>query len=137
MLFLDISTKENVMSRKRFYYYEFSDGYAKWLTNEEAHDYAGENSVEIVRDGYVRNVKSIKRVRDGFQSGFQHQLGKHIGGRREYDRELKKAGLVEVGNEKVNTPDKSVKYWTDDVCKDVKKETGVTDSTLKALQDTE
>jgi len=125
------------MGRKRYYFYEFSDGSKELLTPGEAKLHADTKGLRITKDGYESNKRSVRRTADGFQPGFQHQLGKYIGGKREYERELNRQGFVEVGNEKVQATERKTKYFTDEVLRDIKKEADVSDSTLDSLKESE
>lgn len=90
--------------RKRWVTYEFSDGSIKSfpLGSDEAHDYARLHDLQIRVDGarkYREANRTKRRRKDGFQPGWQPQLGREVNSRREYDQILKEEGLIEVGNE--------------------------------------
>lgn len=81
----------------RYYGFKFSNDEFEYLTVSEAIEYCKKNNVTIKHDPTKARV--VKKIRDGFQSGFQHSLGMNITCQGEYKRELKRRGLVELGND--------------------------------------
>lgn len=45
----------------------------------------------------IANSKAKRRVKDGFEPGWQENIQAYAGGRREYDQLLKEKGLQEIG----------------------------------------
>lgn len=45
----------------------------------------------------ISNSKNKKRVKDGFEPGWQENIQAYVGGRREYNQLLKEKGLQEIG----------------------------------------
>lgn len=71
---------------------------------EQAFDWAKNNpqDYDFIKnrvDQIIENFKGRRRVRDGFQAGFQENINEYAGGRREYDKLLKEKGLVEIGKD--------------------------------------
>lgn len=65
-------------------------------------------------------IKSNKVVEDGFQPGYQRNIGKHCATYSEYKAHLKNMGLIEIGHEELpQGEDYQTQYWTDDILKKV------------------
>lgn len=56
----------------------------------------------------MRNMKTKRMKKDGFEAGWQENIQEHVGGRREYDRRLRELGLVEIGYDYVPQESKGV-----------------------------
>lgn len=99
----------------RMYFYEFSNGYSKWMTPVEAYKYSNENDVSIDQDGFDKDQKSfIRSTKDGFQSGWHPSLGMHIRGKKHFNQVLKEKGLIEMGKEKVTPQERKKKNYIDE-----------------------
>lgn len=85
--------------RERYYSFKKSNGQVEILTIKDA---IQKNDPEIMaRVNEIRmNTANVKRIRDGFQSGWQENIQAYCGDRAQYDRALKDRGLVELGSEK-------------------------------------
>lgn len=62
------------------------------LSNEETKDQAIDK-IKSMREA----SKNKRMIKDGFQAGWQENLGMYVGGKKEYDKILKEKGLVEIG----------------------------------------
>jgi hypothetical protein len=84
----------------KFYSFKTSDGKIEILTYQQAsklNDPLIKKRMEEIKD----NTSNVKRVRDGFQSGWQENIGENCGDRKQYDNALKARGLVEIGKDYV------------------------------------
>ena len=89
--------------RKRYFFYEFGNGYSTYLTAEEADEYAKKNKTKIIRDDCEREKNSFFRmVKDGFKSGWNPALGLYVRGKKHFGEILREKGLTEIGKEKVS-----------------------------------
>lgn len=88
------------MARNTYFKFEFSNGQLEFLTPDEAREYCGKNNCSIVYNGVRNHMETKRRLRDGFQAGYQPQLGQYVGGPREYAQILKDKGYIELGNDK-------------------------------------
>lgn len=79
--------------------------------------------------GYPKMVAMGSRlsVKDGFQPGYQRNIGKHCATYSEYKAHLKNMGLIEIGYEDLdfNQEDKNINYWDEDLVKKIVKQYGV------------
>ena len=124
------------MGATRYYRFDFSNGELKFMTPQEAVDYAHLKDIDIIMDGHYKFINAPRRsVRDGFQAGYNPALGKHVGGPREHARELKKAGLVEMGKEKPAAEgSKKTSYFTEDLGRDLA-DAGMSDREIATMED--
>lgn len=86
--------------RERYYSFKTSDGKVEVLTFSQA----SKLDDPIIKQRLLEireNVTNVKRVRDGFQSGWQENIQAYCGDRKQYDSALRERGLVEIGNEKM------------------------------------
>lgn len=82
---------------------------------------------KCIYNGWRDQVESIQLLRtnshkaktDGFQPGWHPALGMEIRTNGQYQEELKKRGLREVGNEKQVEKKKEMKVFTDETIKEV------------------
>ena len=73
-------------------------------------------------------MKSNAVVKDGFQAGYQRNIGKWCDSYSEYKRTIKAMGLIELGYEDLpeEKEDESFRdYWTADILKEVYDEQGI------------
>ena len=126
------------MARTRYFKFIFTDkpNDIRFFSPQEALAYAKENKVGVIDNGYQAHLDSPKnRIKDGFSSGWQPQLGQRVGGRREYDRLLKDKGMIEIGKE---TPkgasEKETSYFTGDLAKELASY-GVSDRAIDNLKE--
>jgi len=72
------------------------EGKQRTLSWEEAMAIGTEEVMDQLRK--IKEMKADKRrVKDGFQPGFQENINTYCGSRKEYDRALRDRGLIEVG----------------------------------------
>jgi hypothetical protein len=85
------------------------------MTEDEAFEFSKTNNTKIIRNDCesVRN-SPIKRIKDGFKSGYDQVLGTYVKGKRHYNQILKDRGLVEVGNEKISQTTKRKTNFIDE-----------------------
>lgn len=89
---------------KQKYYVKFETGSpwsfdAGWYeTIEQAYEYAKEKGYEIYSVGRFQGAVD----RTGFKPHYNHALGMHIETKGQFNAELKKRGMFEVGTEKFN-----------------------------------
>jgi len=111
------------MARTRYFKFKFTDkpDNIRYLSPPEALAYVKENNVGILDNGYQSHIESPKnRIKDGFSSGWQPQLGQNVGGRREYERVLKEKGMIEIGKETPSgASEKEASYFTGDLAKEL------------------
>jgi len=88
------------MARSKYYKFEFDNGELEFLTPDEAVAYCDKNKCRVTYNGARNHFETKRRNRDGFQCGYQPQLGQYVGGPREYAAILKEKGYVELGHEK-------------------------------------
>lgn len=91
--------------RERYYSFKTSDGQIEVLTFSQA-SVMDDPLIKARLTEIRENVSNVKRVRDGFQSGWQENIQEYCGDRKQYDNALKANGLVEIGNEKLPTIEK-------------------------------
>ena len=128
--------REVFVGATRYYRFDFSNGELKFMTRQEAIDYAHLKDIDITFDGCFKHMNAPRRsVRDGFQAGYNPALGKHVGGPREHAQELKRAGLIEMGKEKPKAEgDKKTSYFTKDLGRDLA-EAGMSDREIATMED--
>lgn len=80
--------------------------YYTFKVNGEQRVLSVKEALAIGTDEITKQLKDIeqanrnkRRVRDGFQAGFQENIGVNCWTRRGYEQELKARGLVEIGND--------------------------------------
>jgi len=109
-----------MMACTRFFKYVFSNNSIRFLSPEEADKFLEENEdIHTVFDGYRHEVANPPRIRDGFQPGYQPNLGREVTHYDEYKRIVKQKGCVIAGNDKPGLRKKVQKsnYVTDSVLK--------------------
>lgn len=121
--------------------FEFSDGHSEWMTDREAAKYCIDN--DVVRTRYLRiygdtKYRSAPRIKDAFVPHYSPVLGMQIETKQQYNAEIKKRGLTEVGNETL-PPQKSPPrkgYLTDECISDLKHMgVRISDSWVKEVRD--
>jgi len=124
------------MSRKRYFCFKFEgDDSPHWLTPNEAYEKSKAKSLKITHNGYLRAIKSVKRTKDGFQSGYQPGLGEYCGGPKEYAQKCKEKGLVEMGKDyKAPTVSRENNLFSDDMGKEMS-EMGMSDREISFVKD--
>jgi hypothetical protein len=76
-------------------YYTFNlNGDIKLMTMEEASKYP--ELTDRIKQ-IIEAHKAKRMTKDGFEPGYQPNLGEYVGGRLEYNKKLKEKGLVEIG----------------------------------------
>lgn len=81
---------------------------------------------DCVYNGFTDQLESLQLLRanshkaktDGFQPGWHPALGMEIRTNGQYQEELKKRGMREVGNEKQDYKKKETKIFTEDIIKE-------------------
>lgn len=94
----------------------------------EKNQYGTANGWGCFDCGYPKMIvmKSNKRVKDGFQPGFQKSIREYCSTYGEYKQKLKERGLIELGYEELpEREEKRESYWTPDVLKRLYNEFGV------------
>jgi len=123
------------MGRTRYYCFKYSNGKTKYHTPQEAIDYSRENKTEIIHNGFTNAKATKRRVRDGFQAGFNPGLGEYVGGPREYAQKCKEKGLVEVGNvERTANHEKETDYFSNELGRDLS-EAGMSDREIDSMRE--
>jgi hypothetical protein len=77
-------------------------------TMDEIREIEKLQGIKLIYNGYVDQLQSLtllranshKKKTDGFQPGWHPGLGMEIRTNNQYQEELKKRGMVEIGNEK-------------------------------------
>lgn len=82
------------MTRATYYSFKFPDGEYRMLT---LHDAAKYPFLEERVNQIIESFKAKRMTKDGFEPGYQANLGEYVGGRLEYNKKLKEKGLVEIG----------------------------------------
>lgn len=101
--------------RKVYFFYEFSDGFSRYMTGEEATKRAQETGATITRDDLKRSQEaSVRMTKDGFQIGYNPALGMHIRGRKHYSQVLKERNLIEMGKERRKPTERIERKLIDD-----------------------
>jgi hypothetical protein len=80
------------------------------------------NGIPCEKCGFPKTVvmRSKQTAKDGFKPGFQASINKYCYSYKEYQQELKKRGLIEMGYEDIpDYQDGVTNYWTDDVIKNM------------------
>lgn len=119
------------MTTNEKFKFVLSNGEELFTTAYQARCYAKEGGFKIIEDGeFIDKIQTLKFCtkhresrykKDGFKPGFQPQLGIEVNSRAEYDKELKKRGLVEMGNEKPEHQElKRKSAFNDDLIKEIK-----------------
>jgi hypothetical protein len=103
-------------------FWTFSDGHKDYLTDEEAKAYMDKTGAYRLRyhKTYeeLHPIKPLRRFKsDAWSPGWQPALGMHCESKSDYDREIKKRGLIEMGNEPPtqHKPAPAKPYVTDEV----------------------
>lgn len=89
----------------KFYTFKTSDGQIEVLTLEQAHKHP-DPLVQARFHQVILSNRNVKRKKDGFEPGWQENIGMYCGDRRQYNDALKAKGLIEIGND--YTPTESV-----------------------------
>ena len=91
--------------------------------------------------GYPRMavIRSNKMVKDSFVAGYQRSIRKHCETYAEYQRELKKRGLIEIGYEEINPDTEAGResvYWDDAIIRGLyKRGIKISGNEAKALKE--
>jgi hypothetical protein len=91
------------------YYFKFSNGAVRKLTQDGANRFARDAQLVIIDANEDGQFKNNKRIRDGWQPGYQPQLGMVVTCPHQYQRILKERGLIEIGNQKPRSHEEDVK----------------------------
>ena len=102
------------MARTVMYTFKLNDGSVKIMTRSEAEkEIINHPEIEQRLNEILRNTTNIRRVRDGFQAGFQPALGEVVTCPGKYREILKERNLVEIGNEKPTQFNPDMKNYID------------------------
>lgn len=84
-------------------------------------------------------MKSNQRVKDGFQPGFQRNIGKYCSTYSEYKAHLKAMGLIEIGYEELPHDENGnvTNYWDDPAIKKKLASMGFSDREIDAASSRE
>jgi hypothetical protein len=87
---------DNQKTNERLYKFKMADGSVEFLTIEDAYR-KNVPDFKVRVEEIIANSKNKRMNKDGFAPGWQGNLGKYITCPKEYSRELKSQGLIEVG----------------------------------------
>jgi hypothetical protein len=126
---------------KRFYA-RFDTG-SKWAYDASWHENIDDVYKKAQEKGYkvhsIRRTDKVEHDGSGFKPHFNHGLGQWIESKGQYRTELKKRGLIEMGNEKVTQKKekKDVKIIDNDAAKTIAAMGGtITEKQVKEINDT-
>lgn len=88
------------------YYFKFSNGAIRKMTESGANRFSSDAKLTIIDCNKDGQFKNNKRIRDGWQKGWQPQLGMYVDDYGKYKQIIKDRGLIEMGNEKPMDMDK-------------------------------
>lgn len=115
----------------KLFTYRFSDGMEIYreptkATMLEIAEIEKAHGNKLIFNGFTDQLESLTLLRanshkaktDGFQPGWHPALGMEIRTNGQYQEELKKRGMREVGNDKQEYKKKETKMFTDEVIKE-------------------
>lgn len=130
------------------YFFKFSNGMIRKFTESGAKRFSADTRLEIIDCNLDGDFKNNKRIKDGFNPGWQVQLGMYVGDYGTYKRILKERGLVELGNEKpklthdqemeIVEANKRKEIFSDESLKELANDTGgldLSDGDVRMLRD--
>lgn len=81
--------------------FKFDNGVTRLMTECGAKRYAEDNNTKILKAWESNKPEpGVRRIRDGFQPGWQYSLGMYVDTYEKYKRICKERGLIEIGNDK-------------------------------------
>lgn len=91
------------MKREIYYSFKLPNGDYEMLTLQDA---CKNPALKERVNQIIESFKAKRMTKDGFEPGFQQNLGEYVGGRLEYNKKLKEKGLVEIGYDYIPTESK-------------------------------
>lgn len=82
------------------YYFRFANGVVRKFTEDGAKRFSKDIQSPIVDCSEENDFKNNRRIKDGFQPGWQPQLGMVVTCYGRYKEICRERGLIELGNEK-------------------------------------
>jgi hypothetical protein len=89
--------------RNRYYTFKKSNGEVLLLTIEQALELKQDEEISKRLREIRANTTNVRRLKDGFEAGYQPNINRFCSSRGEYDRTLKEMGLTEIGKERIPT----------------------------------